>query len=132
MRGQFLVPNNKPNYPPILLINLSKRKNDNLYSYIKTLLSGEMFLRVRRVHSKYSKIILNSLSDLILDTEGHPVYDKCKINLDLDIDPVDDIIKARLDISPIWLIGIVSQKEYITFAVEKKSEVIVKRRVVQI
>lgn len=113
-------------FPPVLLIEFEE--NDQVYKTIKEQLDKEMFLRVRVVGSKLSHIIINSVSDIEkLDKEEEP-----SINLEVNIGKVEQSILTKINNSPMWVISLVSPTEYTTIAVEKGSELILKRKVEKI
>ena len=120
MKGQFIEAK-KPGYPPILLIDIKGKGGPKLYETIKKNLMGEFFLRVRRIHSRYSKLILNSLSDIEI-TNGIVDYDSCKINIEIDIPPVEEKVAAKLDTSPLWAIVFSTKQQFIRLSIDKQTE----------
>ena len=121
MKASFRVRTNK-NLPPVLVVEL---ESEGLYEELKSRIDKEEFLRIRRVTSKFRKIVINSLSDIEKLEKGEPT----SVDIRLETgDPDQEIIEA-LERSPIWAIAICSPDEYISLEISKSSERILTRGV---
>lgn len=125
-KGSYLILSENK-YPPAIIVVIDEEK---LFDKIVSRIDKEAFIRVRNVKNNYSKLILNSIGDLSQNPSGFPDYNKCELNLGIEVEGLDKRIIDILDRNPTWLFLIKNTIKGITLTVniDKQSEKVIKRK----
>ena len=121
-------------HPPVLVIDLHKEKQ---FSYVCDVLSREEFLRVRRVASYYTELVLNTVGDAIELDPGILDYSSCSLDVSIDVEEPSNDTMVEIDNSPVWsllftrVVSGLTEVDKLSVLVDKVSEQIIWRKRVE-
>ena len=114
--------------PPALVVYLTAKAFKDVVSQI----DREAFIKVRNVKGNYKEIKVNSFSDLQENEAGFPNWENCALNINIKISTLGKEIKERLDKSPSWWLIAKSKDKALSLMVDKQSEKVLTRKVIEI
>jgi len=121
-------------HPPVLVIDLQQEKQ---FSYVCDVLSQEEFLRVRRVASYYTELVLNTVGDATELDPGILDYSSCSLDVSVDVEEPSNDTMVEIDNSPVWsllftrVVKGLSEVDKLSVLVDKESEQIIWRKRVE-
>ena len=120
--GMYECDKNNRRHPPILHIDI---QSDEIFSFLKNIICKEMFLRVRKLHSKFRKIGISTIGD---DKTNEINYDEHELNLIVDVKEIDDHTIAEINNSPVYVINLMGSIDMLCFYIDKTNEAILDRK----
>lgn len=129
--GEFFKEIQGCGHPPTLVIDVASQDQ---YQYIYDILLTELFIKIRRVVSRYRQIVINTIGEAVDLGDGATSYDECRLNLTVKIKTPERSIRTGIDNSPVWSILFVhptrktKKNRMIFILVDKQTEEIVYRK----
>jgi len=114
--------------PPVLIVAISE---DEEFDQLKKVIDKEFFLLYRRPTSKFKKIILQTIGDHPETEEYENSPPEYAIAIEL-VDEIDKVMYNNIELSPVYAITVIGNKEVLSFYIVKEDNRIERRKLIQL